>query len=40
MEVLKGKLEESDTKLAQMLSVVIARDTKLEAIKKKLEEAE
>lgn len=37
--VLMGKLEESDTKLAQALSVVTARDTKLRAMKKKLVEA-
>lgn len=37
--VLMGKLEEFDTKLAQALSVVTARDTKLRAMKKKLVEA-
>ena len=39
MEVLKGKLEEFDTKLAQALSVVMTRDEELVAIKKNLEHA-
>ena len=38
--VLEGKLEESDTKLAQALSVVSARDKELEDTRKSIEQAE
>lgn len=40
VEILKGKLEESDTKLAQAQSVVTARIEELRAMKKRLEKAE
>nr|POF09296.1 hypothetical protein CFP56_28240 [Quercus suber] len=39
VEVLKGKLEKSDTKLAQALSVVTTRGEELGAMKKRLKEA-
>ena len=39
VEVLKGKLEESHTKLAQALTVVMTQDEELAAIKKNLEHA-
>ena len=37
MEVLKKKVEESNTKLTQALSVVMAQDEELMATKKRLE---
>ena len=37
VEVLKKKVEESNTKLAQALSVIMAQDEELGATKKRLE---
>ena len=37
VEVLKGKVEKFDTKLAQALSVIMARDEELTAMKRNLE---
>lgn len=39
LKVLKGKLEESNTKLSQALSVIMARNTKLGDLKKRLDKA-
>lgn len=39
MEVLQGMVEESDTKLAQALSVIMARDEELATMKRGLEQA-
>ena len=38
VEVLKGKVEKFDTKLAQALSVIMARDEELAAMKRNLEQ--
>ena len=38
VEVLKGKVEKFDTKLAQSLSVIMARDEELAAMKRNLEQ--
>ena len=38
VEVLKGKVEKFDTKLAQVLSVIMARDEELAAMKRNLEQ--
>lgn len=40
VSVLEGKLEDSDTQLAQALSVISSRDKELESLKADLEEAE